>query len=242
MKRTALMTVLMAAMIAGGTATASGTTDYSLNMNTEGVMKYSKPVNVRYFSRIDIKGSTDVVFRQTNGGKPQVTIVGNKDDVDRVAVSSDGKTLTIAQKSNAGGWHLFGSGDEVKVYISAPDLTAVNIIGSGDFDTKGKIDTDNLSVTVRGSGDVEMGSVICDNASIQVFGSGDVEIKNLVAQRNTDISVKGSGDIEVGFSKSGYVACSVYGSGDVELKGYVKGLKKKIKGSGDIDTSKLKKW
>lgn len=205
-------------------------------------MKYSKQVNVRYFSRIDIKGSTDVVFRQTNGGKPKITIVGNKDDVDRVAVSSDGKTLTIAQKSNAGGWHLFGSGDEVKVYISAPDLTAVNIIGSADFDADGKVDTDNLSITVKGSGDVEMKRVICDKASILVLGSGDVEIKNLVAQQNADIDIKGNGDVKIGFTKSGYVSCAIYGSGDVELKGHVKGLKKKIKGSGDIDTDELKKW
>ena len=81
-----------------------------------------------------------------------------------------------------------------------------------------------------------------DNASVKVFGSGDVEIKNLVAQRKADINLKGSGDVKIGFTKSGHVSCAIYGSGDVELKGRVKSLKKLVRGSGDIDTEKLKRW
>lgn len=182
------------------------------------------------------------MFRQTNGGKPKVTIAGYKVDADMMSVKSDGRTLTITQADNRSGWHVFGSGKEVTVYVSAPDLTAVNIFGSGDFRADGKVDTDNLLVVVKGSGDVDMRNVICDNADIQISGSGDVEIKNLVAQRHAGIKVYGSGDVDIKFTRSGYVTCGVYGSGDVELKGYVKGLKKNVKGSGEIETDGLKRW
>ena len=204
-------------------------------MNVNGGKKASRQMNVAYFSKIDIKGGANVVFRQTNCGKPKVTVAGYKADVDMVSVKSDGRTLTITQADNRSGWHVFGSGKEVTVYVSAPDLTAVNIFGSGDFRADGKVDTDNLLVVVKGSGDVDMRNVICDNADIQISGSGDVDIKNLVAQRH-------AGDVDIKFTRSGYVTCGVYGSGDVELKGYVKGLKKNVKGSGEIETDGLKRW
>ena len=221
---------------------ARGSNGMVAEMNVNGGKKASRQMNVAYFSKIDIKGGANVVFRQTNGGKPKVTVAGYKADVDMVSVKSDGRTLTITQADNRSGWHVFGSGKEVTVYVSAPDLTAVNIFGSGDFRADGKVDTDNLLVVVKGSGDVDMRNVICDNADIQISGSGDVEIKNLVAQRHAGIKVYGSGDVDIKFTRSGYVTCDVYGSGDVELKGYVKGLKKNVKGSGEIETDGLKRW
>lgn len=221
---------------------ARGSNGMIAEMNVNGGKKASRQMNVAYFSKIDIKGGANVVFRQTNGGKPKVTVAGYKADVDMVSVKSDGRTLTITQADNRSGWHVFGSGKEVTVYVSAPDLTAVNIFGSGDFRADGKVDTDNLLVVVKGSGDVDMRNVICDNADIQISGSGDVEIKNLVAQRHAGIKVYGSGDVDIKFTRSGYVTCGVYGSGDVELKGYVKGLKKNVKGSGEIETDGLKRW
>ena len=243
MNRICNIAVAMAAIISCGTGMACADTGVeAAAANVAAAKKTSRQVSVKYFSRIEIKGSTDVVFRQTGGGRPLVTVVGNREDVERVKVSSDGKTLYVSEASSHGGWHFFSGGDEVKVYVSAPDLTAVSITGSADFDAEGKVDTDNLSVFVKGSGDVEMKNVICDNASVQVFGSGDVEIKNLVAQRKADINLKGSGDVKIGFTKSGHVSCAIYGSGDVELKGRVKSLKKLVRGSGDIDTEKLKRW
>ena len=195
--------------------------DASAEMNFFSHKSASRRIGVKYFSQIDIKGSVDVVFTQTNGGKPVVTLYGDKDAFGGIVVESDGKILSVGRNSNQIGQHLFGSGD-VKVYVSAPDLTAVRIFGSGDFEADGKVDTDNLLIDVKGSGDVEM--------------------KNLVAQRNADIIVKGSGDVEVNFARTGHVSCSVTGSGDVELKGYVKSLKKQMKGSGEIKATKLKKW
>lgn len=243
MNRMIMMAAFVAAMMTGGATMARGSSNGMVaEMNVNGGKKASRQMNVAYFSKIDIKGGANVVFRQTNGGKPKVTVAGYKADVDMVSVKSDGRTLTITQADNRSGWHVFGSGKEVTVYVSAPDLTAVNIFGSGDFRADGKVDTDNLLVVVKGSGDVDMRNVICDNADIQISGSGDVEIKNLVAQRHAGIKVYGSGDVEIKFTRSGYVTCGVYGSGDVELKGYVKGLKKNVKGSGEIETDGLKRW
>ncbi len=242
MNKILMTAVFVAAMAAGSLTPAAASMASPTVMNVNGSKKASKQFSVPYFTRIVIKGSADVVFKQTNGGRPKVTVAGpHHDDVERLTVSSDGKTLTVAEKGTNSGWHFFGS-DDVTVYVSAPDLTAVNITGSGDFKSDGKLDTDNLSVVIKGSGDVEMRNVICDNASVQIYGSGDVEIKNLVAQRRADISVKGSGDVDVRFTRTGHVTCSVFGSGDVELKGYVKDLKKQVRGSGEIDTKKLKRW
>ena len=209
--------------------------------SVKGGKKIKKNVAVAEFTKIELRGGVDVVFRQTNGGKPVVTVVGRKQDVGHVRISSDGRTLVVTDKLQQG-WQFFNDDDDLKVYVSAPDLTGVSVIGSGDFDVAGKLDTDNLMVAVKGSGDVDMKNVICDNVIVKVYGSGDVDIDNLVAQCKADVSVQGSGDVEIGFTRTGLVRCSVYGSGDVKLKGHVKDFRHEIKGSGEIDASNLKRW
>ena len=58
------------------------------------------------FTKIEIRGGVDVEFRQTNGGKPVVTVVGRKQDVGRVRISSDGRTLVVTDRPQQG-WQLF---------------------------------------------------------------------------------------------------------------------------------------
>lgn len=242
MNRNLLICMCLAAIMPGSTmcVTAKAANVASVSVSrVDGSKKVKRQVKVKPFSKIEMRGSVDVVFRQASG-KPVVAVEGSSAWQESVDVYSDGKTLVLTQKTTTG-WHT--SGDEgVKVYVSAPDLTSVTLNGSGDFDIDGTLTTGRLEVNVRGSGDVDMKNVVCSDASVKVYGSGDVDITKLVARRTADIGVYGSGDVEVGFAKSGFVTCGVYGSGDVELKGSVRELKKQVKGSGEIKTGKLKKW
>ena len=219
MNRNLLICMCLAVIMPGSAVRVTAKATSSTVSRVDGSKWGARQVKVKPFSKIETRGAVDVVFRQA-AGKPKVEIKGNSDGMESVSVYSDGNTLVLTQKT-AAGWYNF-DGEGVKVYVSAPNITAVTVSGSGDFDVNGALTTGRLEVNVRGSGDVDMKSVVCDEASVKVYGSGDVEIKKLVARRTADIGV--------------------YGSGDVELKGSVRGLKKLVKGSGEIKTGKLKKW
>ena len=176
-----------------------------------------------------------------------------------MSVSSDGTTLKITRNKKASGLFSFSKDDDLDIYITSPDLTSVVVNGSGDFKAQGKIDSDNLSLTVLGSGDISLYDVICDNLYAKMNGSGDVEIKQLrcsaakyelvgsgdisVRQdrvRATDISLKGSGDFKGYLQDCGKVRCNLVGSGDIRLSGTAVSLEKSKIGSGMINTAQLR--
>lgn len=186
---------------------------------------------VGYFSKVESLGSADIRFVQGKGSS--VRIVGPKSAVDKIVVENSGDALRITHKSDN---RLFNNDNgDVTVYITSPDLTAVSIIGSGSFKAAGNIDTDNLSVIVKGSGDVDFHNVVCDGATFETRGSGDIEVDAIDA-RSAKVSSFGSGDIEVKSLKAGKADFLVRGSGDIEtVLNNVATISMATYGSGDIE-------
>ena len=101
-----------------------------------------------------------------------------------------------------------------------------------------KLDTDNLDIELRGSGDVEFDNVICDHIGVALVGSGDVEVKKVKTLQSM-VELIGSGDIKMKFEDSGRVEARLMGSGDIALSGRVQSLREDVRGSGDLETSRL---
>lgn len=207
------------------------------------------------FERIRLQGSPDIKY--TQGKTWSVRVKAPKKLIDRVVTRKDGNTLVVSMKSGS----FFNSikGDDVTVYVTSPDLIGVEVQGSGDFECKSHLDTDNLTLSLRGSGDIAFYDIICDKINTSVVGSGDVDIKKVIAKQSTvelvgsgdvkvlqsqvnqtQIELKGSGDVKVHCDNCGAVSCRLVGSGDITLTGSVKKLDQTSRGSGDIHTDQLK--
>lgn len=189
------------------------------------------------FERITLLGSLDVKYQQADSFSVRVEAPENV--IEDVETTIDGNLLKINMKGDRQIVNFGKSeGKHVTVYVTSPDFLGVEVKGSGDFDCLSHLDTDNLDITVRGSGDAEFEDVICDNLYVSVVGSGDVEIRQTIAQQ-ANLEVVGSGDIDTRFKDSGIVNAYVTGSGDIKLNGRVRKLSKHIRGSGDITTKGL---
>jgi len=210
------------------------------------------------FERIDIFGSPTVIYKQ--GDAFSVKVKGPEDQVNKIITELDGPTLMIRNKGKIGIVNISLTAQEhLEVYVTSPDLTSIRLDGSGDFISDQKIDTDNMQITLRGSGDIDISDLICDHCVTEVVGSGDLSVDRLEAKtsmvslvgsgdvslkqvnvHSTDITLKGSGDISVDFEKDCHeVQAYLAGSGDITMKGYVKKCSQQKSGSGDIDTSQL---
>ena len=209
------------------------------------------------FERIEQLGSLDVKYRQ--GGAFSVRVEAPKDVIKDVETIVRGNCLVVKMKGE-GSVVNFGVADSdgVTVYVTSPDFLGIELKGSGDFTCEGPLDTDNLDIWLKGSGDITFYEVICDRADIQLVGSGDVKVKQLTAQQTavevvgsgdvevaqrqveqTSIELKGSGDIKMSCTQCGSVSTRLMGSGDITLKGDVATLDSSTRGSGDTDTDKL---
>ena len=211
---------------------------------------------VKSFERIRLQGSPDIKYMQ--GKTCSVRVKAPKNIIKKVETRVEGNCLVVSLKDN----RMFSFGtikdDEIIVYVTSPDLIGVEVQGSGDFECKTLLDTDNMEISLRGSGDVNFSDIICDRIKTSLVGSGDIGIKKVTAQQSsvelvgsgdvaikqynvkqTQLELKGSGDIKVACDHCDVVNCRLVGSGDITLSGTVKKLNKTARGSGDIHTKDL---
>ena len=209
------------------------------------------------FNKVTLFASCNVHYKQ--GDTCSVRVVGDKQLVKNLITQVINNELQIRMKPYKGDLMRLLNKTELNVYVTSPDLLAVKVAGSGDFDAPGTVDTDTMRIALTGSGDMDFANLICDRVEATLRGSGDVELKNVQADyanlnllgsgdmkvnlknaRNADASLTGSGDLKVGFDNCGIVNCKLLGSGDIELKGRIRQLNQNSTGSGDIETSGLK--
>lgn len=210
------------------------------------------------FDKIEVIGSPSVYYTQSDSFS--VRVEGPENMVDKIVTTVEDGTLTIRNKGKIGMINIsLGDMDELSVKVSSPDLVSVVLSGSGDFIGQNRIDTDEMDIVLRGSGDITFNDILCDHCTADLTGSGDLDIQRLEAitssvtligsgdmdvfqwnVQDTDIMLRGSGDIAVRFDGNcKKVDCQLVGSGDISLRGKVERFSQHKNGSGDIDTDKL---
>lgn len=193
--------------------------------------------SVGKFTQIHIMGSPTVIY--TQGANHSVWVKAPQSVIDKVKTKCNGNCLVVETKGNVSFWGFSNaSNHDVVVYVTSPDLTGVEVNGSGDFRSEKPIDTDNISLVVRGSGDLSIdGHLICDNAQLTLSGSGDIDIDNLEAL-TTSLTVIGSGDMEVRQHKVDNTQMQLTGSGSIKLEcSDCNNVNSQLTGSGDIKIS-----
>ena len=213
---------------------------------------------IKGFEEVEVVGSPNVYYTQADSFS--VRVKGPDNFVDNILTEKNGKTLTVRNKGKWGVVNIsFSDEDELAVYVTSPDLVAVRVNGSGDFISTDLIDTDNMNITLRGSGDINIDKLLCDRCDVELIGSGDIDLPEVEAKEtsavlvgsgdikmglskvaDTRLSLKGSGDIKVDFSEGCHsVDCTVNGSGDIGLSGKIGHFRGEKHGSGDIDIANL---
>ena len=196
----------------------------------------------------------DVQFVQSDSS--YVLLRGDAEVLKCVSLKRDGNVLKIETKDKSMFDSKLGS---VLVTVSSPDLVGIEVMGTGDFTSKGTVDTDKLHVLSCGTGDVEFSDVVCDAMTVELNGTGDFDAKrvetlsfgvesngtgdvglSLYNTENSSFRSAGSGDISVRFKNCEKASYSLSGSGDITLSGDLRQLMESASGSGDVDKSRLK--
>jgi hypothetical protein len=103
---------------------------------------------------------------------------------------------------------LLGTGDVQLAGLSQPEVK-VSIAGAGDLQADGK--TDNLTVDVKGSGNLKLGDLAAKNVDVDIKGSGRVEV---APQESLNVDLSGSGTILLR-SEPRKIETSIRGSGSI---------------------------
>lgn len=211
------------------------------------------------FERIQLIGSPTLYY--TQGDTTSIMVEAPKDLLEYVETEVKNNCLIVRISNEAGSvirQLSIPDMDEVKIHVTSPDLIEATLSGSGDFISNGLLDTDNLKLELKGSGDMSFQDIICDHINTTLVGSGDIKVSHVKAQtsnielvgsgdldifhdgvQQTVIILKGSGDIKADFQHCGEVSGELRGSGDITLTGNVHKMQKKVLGSGDFHTNSL---
>jgi hypothetical protein len=187
----------------------------------------TRKLDLRGFSGIRLHGSLDITLEQ---GDFEVVISGQEEQVDRVRAEVGNNTLVVSQPDSKG-WN---TSDDVMVSVRMPDLSELEVFGSGtmhgrSFRTAGKV-----RLRIQGSGDLKMEALTgISDLEVEVIGSGDAVCDNAQVSGSTRLQVTGSGDIKVA-GRTERLEVMVTGSGDVQAND-LRATRSKvtIQGSGD---------
>ena len=161
------------------------------------------------------------------GNEYKVTLEGDKDDIEDVITEVSGGRLVV-KKDN---WNM-NFNEKVTVYITMPELEGLGVSGSGKAEIKDAVKTNDLNLSVSGSGKLYASEVTVSDLKCSISGSGDIILGGGNAS-TADLSISGSGNYTGETTKLGSADISISGSGNCVVN-VTESLKAGVSGSGDV--------
>ena len=182
--------------------------------------------NVSSFNGLAASGSIDVYIKI--GGRESLRLEGDAEAINDIETVVEKGILKIRHKKGISKW-LWNS-RKVNVYITAKNLSSINLSGSGDIEVSDLLEEVRVDAVVSGSGSLKLTALArIFNASIS--GSGSITAAGKA--ETTNISISGSGEFQGKKFRSKTVTAGISGSGEATVFAD-KTLNAKISGSGDI--------
>ena len=203
----------------------------------------SEERDVGMFSSVDLRVPGNLYI--TQGEKQVLKLEGIRNLLDKCKAYVQNRHLVIETDS----WKKYWSKKYINVYVTIPEITGLEISGSGNIIGKSKIVTDELGLKISGSGNIDM-DVDADVLSTKIAGSGEIQLRGQAKKHrckisgsgdlksyglmteNSEIKISGSGKCEVFVSQS--LDAKISGSGKIYYRGDPNTVNLKTSGSGTI--------
>lgn len=212
---------------------------------TVSVFAQKRDIDVQDFSKLSF-GVPGTLYL-TQGSETSLTIEASDNVMESIDVVQEGSRLRIKQR-NYKSWKNW-KGQNITVWVTMRDISALSVSGSGDLIGENKIKTGDLDLAVSGSGNIDL-RVDGEDMEMSISGSGDIEMEGSADE--VSVSISGSGKLrgedlvvdvfEASISGSGtcYITANkeidarISGSGTVYYKGDPRTINSRSSGSGKV--------
>jgi hypothetical protein len=180
----------------------------------------TKDFQVSDFDRLDFSGVGNIVI--TQGQAESLRVEAESNVIERLEISSGGKSLKIGYKNNF--FNVIPT-KPINFYLSVKDLREINISGVGSIKCD-NLTTDDLSIDSSGAGSIDM-NLSTTVVEVAISGAGKVNLTGQTQSQSIDISGAGSysakeftsKDCEVSISGIGRAIVNVSDTLDVNMSG-----------------------
>jgi hypothetical protein len=182
--------------------------------------------NLPAFNALKLAMSADVYLSQ--GNQQSVQVEADKASQEYIETEIHGNALVV--KNRDGHWNNLG---HIKIYITMPDITEIELSGSGTVESQTPIKSADLQITLSGSGNVKIHSLQAPVLKANITGSGDIYFSGENDQAELDATITGSGSIKAEEMKVANATVHITGSGSARVF-VLKELETDITGSGSV--------
>ncbi len=177
------------------------------------------------FEAVEVSGDFEVYLRQ--GPAEAIRLEGQENILDVVTTKVDGRELEIKFKPLVN----VGRHKTIRVYITNPTLTGVELSGSSRAEGQTPWTVDNLNLKVSGSGSMALEVLEANAVDSRISGSGSMSLSGDAEDFESEIS--GSGDVRAFSLVTKRADTKISGSGSCELT-VTQSLNARISGSGNV--------
>lgn len=187
----------------------------------------TKTLSLDAFKSIDLAILGTVTISQ--GTTQEVKVTGNPNIIDSLTTGVSDESWKISLNS---GCYQY---TDLSIEITVPNMTAINLSGSGKIQVNDFRNQQDLSLNVSGSGDITLnGFEGITELPITISGSGSVVgSKEITTLQNLNVTVSGSGKYLAYPIIGQVVTVNLSGSGNIETT-VMDILNANISGSGNI--------
>ena len=187
----------------------------------------TRPVSA--FTEISLKIDANVHLKQ--GNTQSVEVKGNGETLNRLITEVNDRKLVIKYPTDT--WFKKWNPGRVDIFVTIPQIDALTISGSGSIDSKDKINSRILTLTLSGSGDINLPNLIAEKVSVILSGSGNVKLSGDGTSAELKVTISGSGNVRTTDFPADDVNVKIGGSGNCWVNS-VKNLVAKLAGSGNV--------
>lgn len=180
------------------------------------------------FNFINLKMSGTVYISQSD--QYSILVEAPAEFIDKITTEVTENTLMIENRNK----NIANNSPAVKIYVNMPRPNGLEVNGSGNIAAQTAITTNFLSVSVAGSGQINLKEVTAGKLAIRIDGSGQIEQTKAIAE-SVMIDLHGSGSYDGANFTCRLLSVSLDGSGDIQLAAIAAGkLWLQNSGSGSI--------
>ncbi|HEX8660110.1 MAG TPA: head GIN domain-containing protein [Hymenobacter sp.] len=176
------------------------------------------------FSRLNLKIDAEVFV--TQGSPQQVRVEAQRNILNVIETELSNNRLEIEY-----GRYNVRSHDPIRIYVTLPNITELEVSGSGKISSTAPLTATNCRVDVSGSGEANLNFAQADALQTNVAGSGEVRLSGNAPSHNINIS--GSGRVSTYDLSTLDTYVSISGSGRSYVRA-ARALNVDISGSGSV--------
>lgn len=182
--------------------------------------------NLSAFNALKLTMSADVYLSQ--GDHQSVEVEADKASLEYIETETNGNTLVV--RNREGHWHNLG---RIRIYITMPDISEIELSGSGSVESQTPIKAASLKIDLSGSGNIKITSLQTPELKANITGSGDIFLTGDNDQAGMDATITGSGSIKADELRVANATIHITGSGSARVN-VLKELETNITGSGSV--------